>query len=639
MGDQAVKSKIQAEQLRAFEKHLLKDIRALEYLLEHDAFEKDIRRIGAEQELFIVAKNFQPAPLAIEILQKIDDPHFTTEIARFNLEVNIDPLVLGGNCFSALHQRIDSYVAKAGEAAADFGAEILLTGMLPTLRKSHLDLDNMTPRPRYAALNEAMTRMRGREYELFLRGTDELYMKHDSVMLEACNTSFQVHLQVRPGEFARFYNIAQAIAAPVMAAAVNSPLLFGRRLWHETRIAVFQQAIDTRRLPPHLRDTFPRVSFGNNWVKDSVLEIFQEDIMRYRVLIGAEIDEMAFEAIEQGRAPKLKALQVHNSTVYRWNRPCYGVTDGKPHLRIENRILPSGPTVIDEIATAVFWDGLLAGMAAEYEDITGKIAFDTAKSNFVFAARRGLQAQFSWFEGKTVPAQKLITQKLLPLAKSGLCEWKVDNQDIGRYLGIIEERMKSGQTGAAWLVRSFDQMQAEGSTDARLSSLVAATLKQQKSGKPVHTWPLAKILRKGDWMQHFHQIKQFMTTDLFTVNEDDTVELVLNMMKWRRIRHIPVEDSDHKLVGLVTYRSLIRYIYYHSDGNDHSLVPVSAIMKKNVTVVSRDTPSLEAIELMKREGLTCLPVVQGERLIGIVTEQDFMKIAAAFLEAKFKTGK
>ncbi|MEX1309126.1 MAG: glutamate-cysteine ligase family protein, partial [Candidatus Sulfomarinibacteraceae bacterium] len=278
MGEQDVRRESEAEEIRVFLKHLLNDVRAFEKMLEDDLFESDIRRIGAEQELFLVDEHWRPAPIATEVLEEIDDPHFTTELARFNLEFNLDPLVFGGTCLSAMEWQIGELLAVAREAARSCGGDILLTGILPTLVKSDLGLDRMTPNPRYFALNDAMTRLKGGAYEFYLKGMDELHLHHDSIMVEACNTSFQVHFQVAPHEFARIYNVAQAVAAPVMAAAVNSPLLFGKRLWRETRVGLFQQSIDTRRSMPHLREQTPRVSFGRHWVQESALEIFREDI-------------------------------------------------------------------------------------------------------------------------------------------------------------------------------------------------------------------------------------------------------------------------------------------------------------------------------------------------------------------------
>ena len=236
-----------------------------------------------------------------------------------------------------------------------------------------------------------MSRLRGKSYEFNIRGIDELIIEHDSVMLEACNTSFQLHFQVAPQEFAKLYNIAQLVSAPLLAGASNSPVLLGKRLWRETRIAVFQQAVDTRRATPYVRESKARVSFGTRWVEDSILEIFKEDIARYRLILGTEIDESPFEAIEEGRPPELKALCLHNGTIYRWNRPCYGITDGKAHLRIENRVLPSGPTVIDSMANAAFFFGLLSGFSSEFDDPASLIDFGYVKRQLSSSGKAWLE--------------------------------------------------------------------------------------------------------------------------------------------------------------------------------------------------------------------------------------------------------
>ncbi|MHC4610724.1 MAG: glutamate-cysteine ligase family protein, partial [Planctomycetota bacterium] len=413
MGEQRVTQDLQGEQRRAFLKHLLADLRALEQMLAEGRIESDVRRIGAEQELVLVDKNHQPAPVALEVLDRLGSDDFTTELAKFNVEFNLAPLAFHGDCLRGMERQLEAAVRRVREAAGPVGADAILTGILPTLRKTHLNLDNMTPRPRYFALNDAITRLRGSDYELRFTGADELTVKHDSVMLESCNTGFQVHFQVSPEEFTRRYNIAQAAAAPVMAAAVNSPLLFGKRLWRETRISLFQQAVDTRTSGHHVDTRQARVSFGDRWVDSSVLEIFRDDIARLRVLLSIEITEDPLEVLAEGKVPELYALRLHNSTVYRWNRPCYGVCDGKAHLRIENRVLPAGPTVIDSVANAAFWLGLVNGMAREYGDVTAVMDFDDAKANFLAAARPGLRSQLVWMDQQPTPVRELICQRLL----------------------------------------------------------------------------------------------------------------------------------------------------------------------------------------------------------------------------------
>jgi CBS domain-containing protein len=636
MGEQDVRRESEAEEIRVFLKHLLNDVRAFEKMLEDDLFERDIRRIGAEQELFLVNEHWRPAPIATEVLELVDDEHFTTELARFNLEFNLDPLVFGGTCLSAMEWQIGELLAKVREAAQRCGGDILLTGILPTLIKSDLGMDSMTPNPRYFALNDAMTRLKGGAYEFYLKGVDELHLHHDSIMVEACNTSFQVHFQVAPHEFARFYNIAQAVAGPVMAAAVNSPLLFGKRLWRETRVGLFQQSIDTRRSMPHLREQTPRVSFGRHWVQESALEIFREDIARFRTLLSTEPDDDPFEELAQGRAPSLKALRLHNSTVYRWNRVCYGISDGKPHLRIENRILPSGPTPRDEVANAAFWYGLVSGCLVRYGDITEHMSFDDAHANFFAAAEHGLGAQLHWIAGALEPADRLILDELLPIAREGLEASDVNGGDIDLYLGTLEERVRMRKTGSQWQIDSLNRMGSKGPLLERLSALTAATASRQRDGQPVATWEPATLDEGGGWKQNYLTVEHCMDTDLVTVLETEPVDLVANLMVWNNIRHVMVEDAANQLVGMVSQRALIKLIgTYHPEHREGPL-PVSEIMQPDPVTVVPETSTVEAIEIMRGNRWSCLPVVKEGKLVGVVTETLLMGIAGELLEQKLK---
>ncbi len=636
MGEQDVRRESEAEDIRVFLKHLLNDVRAFEKMLDDDLFESDIRRIGAEQEMFLVDPHWRPAPIATEVLEVLDDPHFTTELARFNLEFNLDPLVFGGNCLSAMEWQVGELLGQVREAARSCGGDILLTGILPTLVKSDLGLDSMTPNPRYFALNDAMTRLKGGAYEFYLKGVDELHLSHDSIMVEACNTSFQVHFQVAPHEFARIYNIAQAVTGPVMAAAVNSPLLFGKRLWRETRVGLFQQSIDTRRSLPHLREQTPRVSFGRRWVKSSALEILREDIARFRTLLSTEPDDDPFEEIAQGRAPSLKALRLHNSTVYRWNRVCYGISDGKPHIRIENRILPSGPTPRDEVANAAFWFGLVSGCLVRYDDITQHMSFDDAHSNFFAAAEHGLSAQLAWAGGVLKPADQLILDDLLPIAREGLEASSLDGADIDLYLGTIEERVRSRQTGAQWQLDSFAALGSKGPLSERLSAVTAAIAARQQSGQLVSAWEPAQLEEGGGWKQNYLTVEHCMDTDLVTVEQTEPVDLVANLMVWNNIRHVMVEDAENHLVGMVSQRALIKLVgTYHPEHREGPL-PVSEIMQREPVTVTPETSTVEAIDTMRRNRWSCLPVIKEDRLVGVVTETQLMAIAGQLLEEKLR---
>jgi len=634
MGEQQVKSQLDAEQLRLFSRKLLTDLRALETMLAEGLFETKVRRIGAEQEMFLVDRDWRPALVAPELLERIDDPHFTTELGRFNLECNLDAITLGGTSLREMERQLTVLLHKARMAAEELDTQVVLCGILPTLDKADLNLENMTPRPRYFALNEAMNRLRGERYHLHIKGRDEINVTHDNVMLESCNTSFQVHFQVKPENFARLYNVAQAVAAPVLAAATNSPMLFGRQLWRETRIALFQQSIDTRSPAGNLRMQSPRVSFGRRWVDESVVEIYKEDISRFRVIMSTEVDEDPFEVMENGMAPRLQALRLHNGTIYRWNRPCYGISHGKAHLRIENRILPAGPSPLDEVANATFWFGLLNGVSSLFPDVTSVMEFDVARENFVAAARLGLGAHLSWPERGNIPAQQLLLVDLLPVARQGLQDLDTDSSDIDRYLGVIEERVRSLRTGSQWQVDSYDAMKCDGSQAECLTAIVAATVSRQLSEQPVHTWELASLEEAGDGKKHHQRVGQLMTTDLFTVNQDELVDIVACVMNWHHIRHVPVEDNLHRLVGLVTHRSLLRLLADNAAGKEQRPVPVSEIMTTDLVTADPTMSTLDAIRLMRDRRVSCLPVVDKRtRLIGIVTERDFMSIAGQLLEA------
>jgi len=636
MGRHDVAPDLTPEAIRAFTQTLLKDLRALERIIASGMIETGVTRIGAEQEFFIVDNRWRPAPMSTALLPALEDAGFTTELAQFNLEANLAPLVLTADCFSQLEQTLNERIALAQDIAGRHDARLVLTGILPSLAKSDLAIDNITPHPRYFALNDALTRMRGGTYRLHIEGRDELHMEHDSAMLEACNTSFQVHLQVTADNFACSYNVAQAMAAPLLAVVTNSPLLFGRRLWAETRIALFQQSLDTRSASPHLRELAPRVRFGERWVEDSVVEVFEEDIVRFRVLMATEVSEDPFEELDAGRVPRLDALQLHNSTVYRWNRPCYGISEGKPHLRIECRSIPAGPSTLDEVANAAFWIGLVTGGVRAFPDLTERLDFAEAKANFLAAARHGLNAGFAWFGTDRISATDLIRQQLIPLAREGLEDVGIDSTDIARYLGVIAARAEAECTGAHWLIHSLAGMRSNGTPAERLAALTAATAHRQTEGRPVHEWPLAQLEEAGGWKENYVRVEQYMTTDLVTVNEDELVELVAFLMDRQRIRHVLVEDMHHRLVGIVSYRALLRLIASGGLADQGLARPVKEIMVREPITITPETTTVDAIQVMRTNRVPILPVLKEDRLVGVITEADFMPIASRLLEEKLQ---
>jgi CBS domain-containing protein len=631
MGEHKVEEHADEQKAQAFVKALLEDLRALAFMLEDGRVESGVTRIGAEQEMFLVDRYLRPAPVSMEVLKYANDPRLTTEIARFNLEANLSPLKLENNCFSRMESELQHIIDLARRTAATEDADVLLSGILPTLQKSDLTLDNLTPIARYHELNRGVIRMRGGPLSIHIKGLDELYLAHDNIMMESCNTSFQVHFQSNAKDFANHYNVAQAITAPVLAVAVNSPMLFGQRLWQETRVALFQHSTDERSRPQLARNQPTRVSFGDRWLENSVIELFHDQITRFRPIMISEPDENPFQVLARGETPLLSALRLHNGTVWRWNRACYGVSEGVAHLRIENRVLPSGPTVVDEIANTAFFTGLMVALPQVYGEIRQRMAFDDAKMNFFRAARHGLDAQFNWLDGQTYSACSLILDNLLPLARQGLRNSNVASEDIDRYLGIIEERAQNRQTGAGWIMKSLAAMESSTSKDARQRNLTSAILASQKKGQPIHRWPMLEKTETDEWEHSYRTVGQFMSTDVFTVSPDDLIDLAASVMDWRHIRHVPVEDKEGRLVGLVSHRGLLRLMIKRAN-SDTKPTTVQEIMITQPVTVSPSTSSLEAIEIMRNHRVGCLPVVEGDQLVGIVTSYDFLEATAKLFQ-------
>lgn len=617
--------RLSPEGLRQFARALLRDVEALEAMLGAGLIQSGHRRIGCEQEMFLIDACGRPRPVALELLEAIGDPHFTTELGKFNLEVNLDSLALGGACLSSMEAGLWEHLGKARRAAAVLGADVTLTGILPSLRKSDLGLENLTPLERYVALNAAMKEIGDGIYELRLSGADELIVLEDSVMLESCCTSFQVHYQTDPEDFANVYNVAQAITGPLLAVAVNSPLLFGRRLWQETRIPLFQQSIDTRRAAGSLRERSPRVTFGERWLGSSVVELFRDEIARLPILLGSEVEGDSLDALRRGELPSLRALRVHNGTVYRWNRPCYGVEGGVAHLRIENRVLPSGPTIRDEVANAALFFGLMAAMPGLYPDLAGRMQFEDAQLNFLSAARSGLESQFRWIGGTVVPAAQLVLGELLPLAREGLLGAGVLAADVDTYLGVVGERVSAGKTGAAWILGSLASLRGGTRRETLLTSLTSAAHTRQWSGAPVHEWEPARPGEGGDLGGEAVRVEEAMTTDLLTVRPEEPVEMARCLMEWRNIRHLPVEDDTGDLRGILSRADVLRCLEESATSADP--VAVRDVMNAEPRMIGPDKTIADAVQEMRRGGVDYLVVVEAGRVAGILTEPDILRVA------------
>jgi CBS domain-containing protein len=622
MGGQNVKI---GEQYRpAFIQQLIKDMEGMEYMFSNGCFEKDMSRIGVEQEMCLIDYTLHPSMTAMDVLADLQDEHFTNELARFNLELNLDPHTFAGHCFSAIENELIYKLTRVNRVAHRHGAKIILTGILPSIRKDDLILENITPLPRYYALNDAISAHRGKDFEFNIRGVDELLDKNDTVLFESCNTSFQVHYQTDAENAVSHYNWAQAIAGPVLACSVNSPMFLGKRLWKETRIALFHQSADSRKSVHPVREEWPRVIFGKTWLAGSPFNYFKENASRYKVLITPDLDEDVKGKLNSGEIPKLEALSLHNGTIYRWNRLCYGITEEKPHLRIENRYLPAGPTIVDEVANAAFWAGLMHGMKGRCSRIDEYLPFEDAKANFLKAANNGLSARFNWLDNKKINATELIIDHLLPIAEKGLEKAGVLKKDIKKYLGIIKQRTTTGRTGSKWTLNAYNALTEKASVNESIKAIVEGIYQRQKSNHPVHQWKPPALHESGGWASRFQYVEQLMTTDLITVSESEPLELVKNIMLWSGIHHVPVENNDGELTGLITAELLMTH-YLKPDMPKGQTLIAGDVMITEPVICEPGTMTFDLLKIMRDNELTGVPVVQNKKLIGIFTIKDYLK--------------
>ena len=526
------------------------------------------------------------------------------------------------NCFSDIEKQLTSLLEKGYQVADSIdNNKIILTGILPTLRKKDLVFKNVTPFKRYKTLNNVLKKMRGDDFNLHIQGVDELILKHKSILFEACNTSFQVHLQINPEEAIDKYNWSQAIAGPLLSIMTNSPILLGKELWSETRIALFQQSIDLRNVTHFSREQKPRVSFGNSWVKDSILELFTDDISRYPPIVSSKFEEDSVEAIKKGVMPQLKAFNLHNGTLYKWNRLCYGIHENKAHLRIENRYIPAGPSVKDEIANALLWVGVMQGMPKQYENIWCKMPFYDARGNFVNAARSGINTYFNWF-GKGISAKKLLENILIPMAKEGLLKSDIDEVEIDYYLGIIQKRVNTSTTGSKWIVRNKRKLRKEVSKYESHVILTENIYNNQRSNKTISEWAPVDIY-KNNSDKKYDKVYKIMSTSLFVVHENDLLKLVLKIMEWKNIHHIPVVDKRNKIVGIIEKRQL-KALDFSSEKVMNMVA--KKIMNKKYDVVDPETTYKEAKEFILNTKNTCIAVVKEDKLVGIFTKSDLQRI-------------
>jgi Glutamate-cysteine ligase family 2(GCS2) len=460
-------------------------------LLQESRFPEGPQQVGLEVEFSLVDGAGCPSMRNGEVLEAIGDQTWAPELGLFNVEVALPPWPLAGDGLADLERAFGEVFAQADRRAQQAGARLLMIGILPTLTERDACEQSMSPNPRFRLLNEQMCAARGEEMRLCIEGPERLETHLGSIMAEAAGTSVQCHLQVSPENFGDYWNAAQAVAGVQVALAANSPFLFGRELWQETRIALFQQAIDTRCEELQLQGVRPRVWFGERWIT-SVFDLFEENLRYFPALLPLCEDEDPVAELERGAVPGLSELTLHNGTVYRWNRPVYAVENGAPHLRVENRVLPAGPTATDIMANVAFYYGVVHMLAQAERPVWSRMSFAAARDNLMAGARYGIDAHLYWPGLGEVPAGELVLRRLLPMAREGLRRWGVDSHDSGRLLDVIEQRCLAGRNGATWQTETVHALQQRRglSRTAALQEMTQLYLKFMHSGEPVHTWPV-----------------------------------------------------------------------------------------------------------------------------------------------------
>jgi hypothetical protein len=491
MGEQVSARVFSREDRQRYRQKVKRCLDVFARMLAEARFDSERRSIGLEIELNLTDEGGKPAMTNARVLERIADPSFQTELGQFNVEINLPPRLLGGHVFSELEDAVRASLNHAEERAREAGDHMVIIGILPTIDEPDLRADALSASPRYELINQQIFAARGEDLEILIGGVERLSTYADTIAPEAACTSIQLHQQVDPEAFARYWNAAQSIAGAQLAVGANSAFFCGKELWRETRIALFEQATDTRPEELKAQGVRPRVWFGERWVT-SIFDLFEENVRYFPALLPICDAEDPVEVLARGDVPHLSELRLHNGTIYRWNRPIYDTVRGRPQVRVENRVLPAGPTVVDSLANAAFYYGLIRMLADEERPIWSRMSFSAAADNFHAGARDGINASLYWPGLGEVPAAELVLRRLLPLAAEGLERTGVAAADRDRLLGIIERRCVTFRNGAAWQSALFHRLYDHEQLD-RPDALREMTLRYREhmhSNEPVHTWPV-----------------------------------------------------------------------------------------------------------------------------------------------------
>jgi hypothetical protein len=488
VGEEVKRTTFDSAHRREYRRKVQLCLDVFETMLARSCFDSEQPLTGMEIECNLVDGGYQPAMLNRDVLAAIADPAYQTELGAYNIEFNVPPHALPGHTGLELEAEVRASLNDAEIKSSERGAHIVMIGILPTLMPDHLSTDWMSESTRYTALNESIFTARGEDIPIDISGPEPLSWQAATIAPESACTSTQLHLQLSPEAFAANWNVAQAVAAPQLAMGANSPYFFGHQLWAETRIELFAQSTDTRPEELKTQGVRPRVWFGERWI-DSVLDLYRENIRYFPSLLPEVSDEDPAAELAAGRTPHLSELRLHNGTVYRWNRPVYDVVDGRAQLRLENRLLPAGPSVIDMLANSAFFYGMLRSLSEAENPLWTAMDFAVAQTNFLAAARYGIDARLDWPGRGDVTARELVLDTLLPIADEGLQRWGVDAEVRDRFLGVIEGRARTGRNGATWQVATVRRLENDGmSRPAALAEMLRRYCGHMHANEPVHTW-------------------------------------------------------------------------------------------------------------------------------------------------------
>jgi hypothetical protein len=491
MGEDVAATVFSREDRQRYREKVKRCLDVFARMLSESRFDAARGSMGLEIELNLTDEHGDPALVNAPVLEVIADADFQTELAQFNVEINVAPRSLSGEVFSELEHDVRTSLNNAEERARTVGAHMMMIGILPTVTGRQLQAESFSANPRYQLLNEQIFAARGEDLDIAIAGVERLSTFADTITPEAACTSVQLHLQVDPSAFGTHWNAAQSIAGVQLALASNSPFFFGKELWRETRIPLFEQATDTRPEELRAQGVRPRVWFGERWVT-SIFDLFEENVRYFPALLPVCEDEDPVDVLARGDIPRLPELRLHNGTIYRWNRPVYDVVRGRPHLRVENRVLPAGPTVADILANAAFYYGLIRTLVDQDRPIWSQMSFAAALENFHAGARDGIEANVYWPGVGEVPVAELVLRRLLPMAHDGLETWGLERRDRERLLGIIEQRCLKLVNGASWQAATFHKLYEDDKLD-REDALRHMTVRYRDlmhSNEPVHDWPI-----------------------------------------------------------------------------------------------------------------------------------------------------